>query len=224
LMEYVLFSDDFNVRNSLATTSARFANVAFSDGSLLISFLNRYKKKQPLALPRATRRYFISMEEAGQICLIAAFCGFDKRVLVPTLDPSSDMCSMEEVANIVLFHYGLKPRYCSDEEEAKQRVLADLKEGYYPLFLTELNTSGEKPYEEFVGVGEDLVDVGCRQLRGVTYPCVCKGRMSDFVGYLQSMSISDSCSVTKESLVSAVSGMLSEFRHVETGLNLDQRM
>jgi len=224
LMEHVMFSDDTCVGKTMKTASARFANVAFSDGSLLQSFLKRYEKRQPMALPRDTRRYFISLEEAGQICLLAAFCGFDKLVLIPKLDPSNDMCLLEDVAKAVLEYYGVKPRFYNDEMEAKRRVSTDFDRGYYPLLLTELNTSGEKAYEEFVGEGEEAVDIGYNQLMGVKYKPIMKGAVSGIIGRLESAVSSNLDIDSKESLVQLVSGVLPELDHRETGMNLDQRM
>ncbi|MBN2569751.1 MAG: polysaccharide biosynthesis protein [Deltaproteobacteria bacterium] len=224
LMEHVMFSDDIRPGKKFNTTSARFANVAFSDGSLLQSFLKRYEKRQPMALPRATRRYFISLEEAGQICLLSAFCGFDRLILIPKLDPSADMCTMEDAARMVLKYYGMKPRIYDDEHEARRRVATDCDHGYYPLFLTELNTSGEKPYEEFVGSEEIAVDIGFRHLMGVEYKSVAKGMISDIVNYLELVVSSNKDAVSKEHLVEAISKVLPEFKHIETGINLDQRM
>ena len=121
-MEHVVFSGEIAPALIAETVSARFANVAFSDGSLLDGFLKRLQKRQPLAVPRQTRRYFISLVEAGQICLLAAFSAPHRHTLVPRLDPAADLHDLQDVAEAVLRCAGFEPALYHDEAEARTRV------------------------------------------------------------------------------------------------------
>ena len=102
IMEHLVFSEEIISTQNLEVTSARFANVAFSNGSLLESFLQRIQKRQPLAVPRNTRRYFVSLREAGQICLLAAICAPHGHIVIPKLDPKNDLQDLQSIAVKVL--------------------------------------------------------------------------------------------------------------------------
>lgn len=108
LMEHILFAADGFTGTR---TSARFANVAFSDGSLLHAWLQRLAKRQPVAVPRATKRYFVSMKEAGHICLLASICAPDQSILVPRLDPSKDLVELQVVAERLIRRLGLRTSF-----------------------------------------------------------------------------------------------------------------
>ncbi len=134
-------------------TSARFANVAFSNGSLPKAFFDRLVAHQPIAVPRDTKRYFVTPEESGEICLLSGVLGEDMYVYFPELDPKKELISLEKCATLFLEAHSLEPQFVEDPEEAIS--LADVPEqGVYPVLLTPLNTGGEKPYEEFVGDDE----------------------------------------------------------------------
>lgn len=150
-MEDVLFAPPLT--EGARVTTARFANVAFSNGSLLQSFLRRLERGEPLALPEATRRYFVSGREAGQLCLLASMLADGGSIVIPDLDPEAELVDLQEVAEALLDRMGLKARITRDEAEA--RAMAGGRVGdAYPVLLTPLDTSGEKPYEEFVAEGE----------------------------------------------------------------------
>jgi nucleoside-diphosphate-sugar epimerase len=224
LMEHVMFSGEFCALTGLHVTSARFANVAFSDGSLLHSFLKRIEKRQPIAVPRSTRRFFVSIEEAGQICLLAAFCAPTEFIMIPRFSQQKDLQDLESVAAAVLAQYGLEPRFYADEAEAGDHMAADLLHRKYPVLLTPLDTTGEKSFEEFVAADEDALELGYRQLLGVPYVPVMPGVTSEIVTYLESILSRVEPEIAKQDIVDAVSAVLHELRHVETGKNLDQRM
>jgi FlaA1/EpsC-like NDP-sugar epimerase len=109
----------------VAFSTARFANVAFSDGSLLHGFLQRLAKRQPLAAPYDVKRYFISHEEAGQLCLLSCFLGENRDIYFPKLDEGSDLLTFSEIAVLVLEAYGLEPDLCASEDEAKEKLIRD---------------------------------------------------------------------------------------------------
>jgi FlaA1/EpsC-like NDP-sugar epimerase len=205
-----------------STTSARFANVSFSNGSLLDGFLRRLAARQPLAAPRDTRRYFISQIEAGELCLIAALLAPDKHVAFPNLDPSGELQSLESIAQRVLEHFGLTPQFYEEEEAARRDVERVARTGRWPLLLTPLDTSGEKSYEEFVGEGETAVDIGMKAIRAFRHvpSRAIDSKLFDRMAVL----IDDAHrAVDKNRIVQEVSQALASFRHIDTGQNLDQR-
>jgi len=220
LMEDLIFG--LYAAQAQRTTSARFANVSFSNGSLLDGFLRRLATRQPLAAPRDTRRYFISQIEAGELCLIAALLPPDKHVAFPKLNPSGELQSLESIAVRVLEHFGLTPQFYEDEEDARRDLDRVARSGRWPLLLTPLNTSGEKSYEEFVGEGETAVDIGMKAIRAFCHvpSRAIDGKLFDRMALL----IDDPHRpVNINRIVEEVSQALASFCHVDTGKNLDQR-
>ncbi|MEM9929838.1 MAG: polysaccharide biosynthesis protein [Bacteroidota bacterium] len=140
-----------------SVTTARFANVAFSNGSLLASYANRLALGQPLVAPTDVKRYFVSPEESGQICLLAAMLGKSGEVFFPQLK-EEQMMTFATIAKAYLREHGLKIFTTESEKEARTQVQNMLKQQGYPLFLFSSNTSGEKPYEEFF-TAEERVDL-----------------------------------------------------------------
>ncbi|MFA0962043.1 polysaccharide biosynthesis protein [Roseivirga sp. BDSF3-8] len=146
LMEDVVL----NYADRLHVSTARFANVAFSNGSLPAGFIERLHKQQPLAAPRDIRRYFVSPEESGQLCMLACVLGNNGDIFYPRLDADKDMVSFTRIAEDLLAEYGLRPDYCSDEKEAIQKAKnLDPEAKTYPVLFFPSNTTGEKPFEEF---------------------------------------------------------------------------
>jgi FlaA1/EpsC-like NDP-sugar epimerase len=154
LMEDLLFSykNDFNI------STARFANVAFSNGSLLESFINRYEKNQPIACPADIKRYFVSMEEAGTLCLLACFLASSGDIFIPKLSPNRDLIYFKNTITHFFDDLSIKIDICKNEKEARQKAKAlNDNSKSYPVFLFETDTYGEKIYEEFYN-DEDVVD------------------------------------------------------------------
>jgi FlaA1/EpsC-like NDP-sugar epimerase len=224
LMEHVALSEDRVAPGLERVASARFANVAFSDGSLLHSFLRRLERRQPLAAPRDARRYFISLSEAGQICLLAALCAPSRHLLVPRLDPGKDLHTLESIAANVLRSQGLEPRIFTDEAEAREAADRQPRDGTYPLLLTPLDTAGEKPYEEFVGAGESTVEIGLSQLLAVPYLPAPPGSVRAFLERVQELVDQPEKPARKEDIVRALSVVVAELRHADHGRCLDERM
>ncbi len=228
VMEHVMFDEGLADGLQCTITSARFANVAFSNGSLLQSFENRLKKDQPLAAPMATRRYFVSLKESGQLCLLAATTARHRHIVVPDLDPETALVEMQVVAESVLRAYGYEPKHYSDEAQACAAVSSDKVSGQWPLLLTPLSTSGEKPYEEFVAKGETCVDLGYEALLGVQYlPLADADAMKHLLEEMQKVfKQAETEAISKESLKALIALVEPAFleSHKETGLNLDQRV
>lgn len=154
LMEHALFLPTQPWSDDTAISSARFANVAFSNGSLLQAWQNRIGAGQPLACPRDTRRFFVSLDESGHLCTLAGFLGADRTIMVPALDPAEHLVLLTDVAAHFLAHHGYEAFLTDDESEALGRIDELRADGRWPLLLTPLDTGGEKPYEEFVGEHE----------------------------------------------------------------------
>lgn len=213
----------FGVAAGRSTTSARFANVAFSNGSLLQGFEHRLERLQPLAVPRDTKRYFVSHQEAGELCLLAACAVPDGHVAVPNLDPRTELQTLELIAVRVLEAHGFEPVFFEDEEAARRDAAGLAASDRWPILLTPLDTSGEKPYEEFVGEGETKVDIGFQTLSAVRHApsrAVADGLFDRLAGLVND----PMQSMGKADIVTLVSEVLASFRHIESGKNLDQRL
>jgi FlaA1/EpsC-like NDP-sugar epimerase len=204
------------------TASARFANVAFSNGSLLDGFLRRLATRQPLAAPRDTRRYFISQMEAGELCLIAASLAPDKHVVFPSLNPVEELQTMESVAVRVLEHFGLTPQFYEDEQGARRDLELVAATGRWPLLLTPLNTSGEKSYEEFLGEAETPVDIGMKAVRAFRH-VPSRAIDTKLLEWLAVLIDDVHEPINIKGIVEEVSHALATFHHVDTGTSLDKR-
>lgn len=224
IMEHLMFCAGGPMALAVRSTSSRFANVAFSNGSLLESFLRRLEKRQPLACPRETRRFFISLREAGEICLLAAACGPDRHVVVPRLDPEKDARQLEDIATAFLRSKGFEPKIYTDEEKARSSVSTDVERERYPLLLTELDTQGEKSCETFSGPDEELVEFEMSSVLAVRYREMSPATLADFMGEIRSLIASPGEAADKNRIVDAISRVVPEFRHLESREILDQRM
>jgi FlaA1/EpsC-like NDP-sugar epimerase len=220
LMEDLVFG--IGADHALSTTSARFANVAFSNGSLLQAFLYRLERRQPLAVPREARRYFISHREAGELCTLAAFAIPDRHVAFPKMDPNTELQRLEDIAVRVLESFGLSPVFFEEEADARGSVESLAGSGKWPILLTPLDTNGEKPYEEFVGDGEVQVDVGLSKLLALRHS-PSRAFEDGLFDWLANVVTNPATTVTKADIVVAMQHAIANFRHIDTGRNLDQR-
>lgn len=221
VMEHLIFSRRCTPDFAGTVTSARFANVAFSDGSLLQGFIHRLAKGQPLAAPRGTQRYFVSPRESGEVCAVAALTAPGDSIVVPKLDPRQHLTLLEEVAADFLKAHGLTPHIVEDEDQARKAAAS--ANGSYPLLLSALDTSGEKPYEEFVGKGEREQDLGLASFSAVGYVPPPEGALERLLALVDE-ALAGQVRPDKDVLVRAIADVVPEFRHRETGRNLDQRM
>lgn len=221
LMEDLVF--DVAAKAAVSTASARFANVAFSNGSLLQGFRYRIERFQPLAVPRNTKRYFVSHQEAGELCMLGAFCAPDHHIIFPMLDPETELQPLEDIALRVLQAHGYQPEFFDREDDARRSVRDLALSGRWPVLLTALDTSGEKPYEEFVGEGEVRIDVDLRSVAAVRH--LLSLAETDGLFDKIARAVEDPRSaIDKADIVSLIKNRLVNFRHVESGTNLDQRL
>ncbi len=203
--------------------TARFANVAFSQGSLLEGWLTRLAKGQPLAVPEGVRRYFVSLPESGQLCLLAALCGPDGEVVVPDLDPARHLRDLVEVLQDVLGVLGLRPTFCRDEDEARAAV-RDRPDGTWPVLLTPLDTAGEKEFEEFAGAGEQVHGFGLSGLRALRPAVADPVTIGDFLAAVSELLDDARTPVDEERIEALVGTLVPELVHRRSDRSLDQRM
>lgn len=218
IMEDVIFSysEKFPVK------TARFANVAFSNGSLPAGFLARIQKLQPLSAPSDVTRYFVSPEESGQICMLSCMLGDNREIFFPKLR-EAQMMSFDQIASNLLQCQGYEVLECSSDEEAIERAQM-LKEGSrkYPVHYSVSDTSGEKAYEEFF-TEEEVVDMDRFASLGVVtgkdVPDIKK-----IEKLFRQLNISFEGNTTKEEIVHILQEYLPNFEHIEKGKSLDSKM
>ena len=203
-------------------TTARFANVAFSNGSLPDSWLQRLRKKQPLAAPNDVRRYFVSPEESGQICLLACILGRSGEVFFPKLD-EGQMLTFSSICDDFLKAEGLRKMECRDDAEA--RLFASRMpygSGTCPVVYTGSDTTGEKAFEEFYVPGEST-DMGRFHALGVIEAGAHRP-MAEVEAFFEELETLFRGDFTKEDVVAAIRGFVPNFEHEEKGRNLDEKM
>lgn len=222
IMEHVMFWGA-NKTHGISATSARFANVAFSDGSLLYGWIKRIEKQQPIPVPIETRRYFISLEEAGHICLLSGVLGQNGQIMIPRLT-AVELKELVPIAREFIISKGFKFREYIDEGRSVDNIENDMLDGFYPLLLTPLDTSGEKPFEEFVGEGEHAIEIGMKQLLAIEHVPPENGSIEEFLGKAEKIISSLEHGVSKCEIVEAMAHVISQLRHAETGKCLDDRL
>ena len=204
-------------------TTARFANVAFSNGSLPDGWLHRLQKKQPLAAPNDVRRYFVSPEESGQICMLACILGKPGEVFFPKLG-EEQMLTFSSICDKFVEEEGYEIIKCADDEEAR-RVADQMPydSSTYPVVYFQSDTTGEKAYEEFYVPGEK-VDMDRFQSLGVVEQTARHdlNEVNRFFEKLEAIFAKDD--FTKVQVVEAIKEFIPNFEHEEKGKNLDQKM
>ncbi len=207
------YSGEFNI------TTARFANVAFSNGSLPDGWMHRLQKRQPLAAPNDVKRYFVSPEESGQICLLACVLGKSGEIFFPKLG-EEQMMKFSDICDEFVREQGFGKRMCSSDDEAKQFAPTDSE---WPVIYTGSNTTGEKAYEEFFIEGEDL-NMNRFQSLGVIEKTT-RRPMKDVMALFEEFEgIFAEPNFTKAEVVAAIERFLPNFEHDEKGKNLDSKM
>jgi FlaA1/EpsC-like NDP-sugar epimerase len=228
LMEHALFSPGVAWPDSTAITSARFANVALSNGSLLQSWQLRLAARQPMACPEGCRRFFVALPESGHLCTLAGLLGEDRNIAVPALEPAEHLMLLQDVVGWFLESHGLTPWYTRDEAEALARVEELAARGQWPVLLTPLDTAGEKPYEEFVGAEESLHPTRFAALHRVPYlPPADPASFPALLRHLGQVMASDGANpLTIAGLKAEISKVESGFArsHVVSTKSLDQRV
>ncbi|MBB4099937.1 polysaccharide biosynthesis protein [Sphingomonas kyeonggiensis] len=221
IMEDFLFSDVADV----PVSTARFANVAFSDGSLLHGFTQRLVHRQPLSAPRDVRRYFVTGEESGMLCLAAATLGAHREIFFPALDADTHLIDFAEIARRYLRASGYEPVEMATEEEARRKVEECARRGEWPCYFFDSDTTGEKPFEEFYGPGDDVDWERFETIGVIRQPALdreARQRADAFAARVEALR--DAGRWTRAELVDAIRVACPELHHVETGTFLDGKM
>ena len=209
----------------LPVSTARFANVAFSNGSLPFGFLQRISKRQPLACPLGVRRFFVSPGESGELCLLASVIGKSGDIVFPKLDTTRDMISFEQIAVDLLREFGMEVDHCTTEYEAREKMKSRAVgvTNKWPVYFFESDTSGEKAFEEFYAPGETL-DFGTFANLGVIKNAIRRSITEIDTIYKELRQLFASSETSKEKIVVALENYLPDFSHIEKGRNLDSKM
>ncbi len=204
--------------------TARFANVAFSNGSLPLGFLERLNKKQPWSCPLGIKRFFVSPQESGELCLIASILGESGDIFYPKLDEEKDMISFDKIAKDLLSVLNLKADICDTEKEACEKaLLINEKSVTYPVYFFGSDTSGEKAYEEFY-TADEILDTDKFINLGVIKNSK-KRSIQEIDNIFNSLkTLFDRPEISKNEIVEILKEYLPNFQHIEKGKSLDQKM
>jgi FlaA1/EpsC-like NDP-sugar epimerase len=219
IMEMFLMRRSMN----LPLSTARFANVTFSDGSLLYGFNRRMEKEQPLSAPNEVRHYFVTPQESGELCLMSCLLGENRDIFFPKLDYDLNLITFSEIAERYLESRGYEPVQCGTEDEARSRV-KDLKvQKKYPVHFFKSDTTGEKDFEEFFTENETLdmnhfSDIGVIK-NGAVYD---EEKLLFFTRTIHEMR--QKAIWSRSELTDLFNRMIPEFNHKETGKFLDGKM
>tara|TARA_B110000908_G_C10216795_1_gene433189 strand:+ start:501 stop:1697 length:1197 start_codon:yes stop_codon:yes gene_type:complete len=215
----------FLMRRSLDIniSTARFANVAFSDGSLLHGFNLRIQKQQPIVAPHDIKRYFVTPKESGELCLMSCIFGDNRDIFFPKLSEELHLISFAEIAVKYLNHIGYEPYLCESEKEARLLAATLPAEGKWPCLFTNSDTTGEKDFEEFFTKNEKL-DMNKFNNLGIikNEPVFNSEALEEFVQYIECKKNDQSW--TKDQIVTLFYKMIPDFGHKETGKYLDGKM
>jgi FlaA1/EpsC-like NDP-sugar epimerase len=217
--------EKFLMRESLSQelSMARFANVALSDGSLLHGFNQRLLKKQPISAPQDVRRYFVTPQESGELCLLTGLLGENRDVFFPKLSESLHLITFSEIASRFLMDKGLEPHLCDSEEEARGKASELIVAGKWPCYFFDSDTTGEKDFEEFFTGGEDL-DLSRFDSIGVIRNAADFDSEKLLAFEANIKLLRERGTWKKEELRDVFFEVLPGFAHKETGKYLDQRM
>ncbi len=204
-------------------STARFANVAFSDGSLLYGFNQRIQKRQPIVAPQDIKRYFVTPKESGELCLMSCIFGENRDIFFPKLSEELHLITFAEIAVKYLEQMGYEPYLCSSEDEARRLAKMLPEQGKWPCLFTDSDTTGEKDFEEFFTDNERLDMVRFQNLGIIkNEPIFDDTALEIFVRCIDDWKKAESWS--KDEVVNLFCRMIPEFGHKETGKYLDGKM
>ena len=217
LMEKLILSK----KNDFRVTTARFANVAFSNGSLLDGFVKRLNKHQPLTCPDDIKRFFVTPLQSGQICLLATFLGKSGNIFFPKLDSQKDQIYFKDIALDFLIEHGFEPELVKSEQQAKEFNIDSKSTKKYPIYFFKTDTSGEKTCEEFYSKDEDFeIELynSLGSIKSIFEPFSENEIFDDFEKVFTDVNSS------KEDIIKVIKKYVPNFQHVETGKYLDEKM
>lgn len=204
-------------------STARFANVAFSDGSLLHGFDQRIKKRQPIVAPNDIKRYFVIPKESGELCLMSCIFGENRDIFFPKLSEDLHLISFADIAVRYLNELGLEPYLCDSEDQARELVHSLPKENKWPCLFTKSDTTGEKDFEEFFTENE-ILDLESFHNLGIIKNDINYNNdlLENFANRIYKMKKARRWS--KQEIVDLFNEMIPNFGHKETGKYLDSKM
>jgi FlaA1/EpsC-like NDP-sugar epimerase len=207
----------------LPLSTARFANVAFSDGSLLHGFNQRFAKRQPISAPNDVRRYFVTPQESGELCLMSCLLGANRDIFFPKLSEHLHLTTFADIAVRYLNALGYEPHECASEDEARDRASELIARKKWPCYFFSSDTTGEKDFEEFF-TDKETLDTARFDSLGVIQnpPGFDLARLQHFVTTLAAIKAQPSWQ--KADIVDLFNHMIPDFAHKETGKYLDARM
>jgi len=215
----------FLMRRSLDIdiSTARFANVAFSDGSLLHGFNQRIEKRQPIAAPNDIKRYFVTPQESGELCLMSCIFGKNRDIFFPKLSEALHLISFADIAVKYLNDKGYDPYLCNTEDEARKLIHTLPEQGKWPCLFTKSDTTGEKDFEEFY-TGKELLDMERFKNLGVikNEPEYNENQLNNFEDAIAQLK--SNMSWSKKSIVDEFSKIIPEFGYHDNGKYLDGKM
>jgi FlaA1/EpsC-like NDP-sugar epimerase len=204
-------------------STARFANVAFSDGSLLHGFNQRFAKQQPIAAPNDVRRYFVTSQESGELCLMSCLLGDNRDIFFPKLSEQLHLTTFSNIAEKFLINLGYEPYQCADEQEARDRSMELIAKQKWPCYFFKTDTSGEKDFEEFFTGSESLDMQRFKNLGVIKNEAIFDSNLlNKFADGMEE--IRSSKTWKKSSILKLFNEMIPDFDHKETGKYLDGRM
>ena len=212
-------------RNSekINVSMARFANVAFSDGSLLHGFNKRIEKKQPIVAPNDIKRYFVIPKEAGELCLMSCIFGENRDIFFPKLNANLNLITFSEIALNYLNKKGLRPYLCKNENEAREFAKKLPHDALWPCLFLPSDTTGEKDFEEFYTEYETLDMDKFKNLGVIKNDLNFKEyKLEHFISVINNYQIKNKWN--KENIVDLFHEMIPDFGHRETGKYLDGKM
>ena len=208
---------------SMEISTARLANVAFSDGSLLHGFNQRFSKQQPISDPNDVRRYFVTPQESGELCLMSCLLGENRDIFFPKLSEELHLTSFSDIAELYIKNLGYEPFHCSTEQEARDRSAELIRSKHWPCYLFKSDTSGEKDFEEFFTHNEILDMDQFKNLGVIKNDADFEADLLD--SFIEVISELRSQQVWgKTPIVDLFNKMIPDFDNKETGKYLDGRM
>ena len=207
----------------IAISTARFANVAFSDGSLLHGFNQRIQKQQPIVAPNDIKRYFVTPQESGELCLMSCIFGENRDIFFPKLSEKLHLITFAEIAERYLKGIGYKPYLCDSEEQARHLSKTLPEQGLWPCLFTASDTTGEKDFEEFF-TDKEILDMARFENLGVikNEPMYDEEKLQLFEETIARLK--NSRQWNKEQIVELFYQLIPDFGHKETGKYLDGKM
>ena len=208
---------------TMSISMARFANVAFSDGSLLHGFNQRFSKRQPLSAPSDVRRYFVTPQESGELCLMSGLLGDNRDIFFPKLNEQLDLITFSDIAERYLRDLGYEPYHCKTEEEARDSAIEFINNRQWPCYFFKSDTTGEKDFEEFYTDAENI-DMHKFKSVGVikNEPLYDENKLNQFLLNIEELQSDGNWN--KQDIIKLFFDLLPKFAHKETGKYLDGRM